>query len=74
MSKAIVNVNSHKIKSNEKNGNYDPPITIRRGKKIEYANSVRLIGNVRIVYNPDKPLNCGARVWIEADDAIAEPI
>ena len=24
-----------------------------------------------MIYSPDKPLSCGARVWIECDDAVA---
>jgi hypothetical protein len=24
-----------------------------------------------VVYSPDKPLSCGARVWIECDEALA---
>jgi hypothetical protein len=24
----------------------------------------------RVVYQPDKPLSCGARVWIETDHAV----
>ena len=27
-------------------------------------------GECRIVYRLDKPLACGARLWIEVDDAI----
>jgi hypothetical protein len=30
-----------------------------------YANRVKIHGDSEIVYSPDKPLSCGAHVWIE---------
>ena len=27
-------------------------------------------GASSVVYSPDKPLNCGARVWVETDDTV----
>lgn len=66
-----VHVNSHVIRANKKNGEVNPPLTIRRGKVLERAHTVELIGAARVVYSPDKPLSCGARVWIEAEDAKA---
>lgn len=65
-----VHINRNTIGSNRKHGKNEPPIAIRRsGNDVEYAHRVKLIGNAEIVYSPDKPLHCGARVWIEADDA-----
>lgn len=66
----IVHVNRNTIARNAKHGTNDPPLTIRRGSKREYAHEVELIGPARIVHSPHKPLDCGARVWIEAADAI----
>lgn len=68
----IVHVYRQRIDSNRKHGSEDPPIIVRRGKEREYGNSVRLIGNARIIYSKDTQLDCGARVWIEADDAEVE--
>ncbi len=64
-----VHVNVHIIRANAKHGKTDAPITIRRGKTIERAHEVELVGPCRVVYRPDKPLKCGAKVWIEAKDA-----
>jgi hypothetical protein len=36
----------------------------------EYAHEVVVHGPCRIRYSPDKPLPCGARVWIETDAAV----
>lgn len=33
------------------------------------AAEVKLDGDVRIIFNPDSPLQDGTRVWIEADTA-----
>ena len=65
MTKTIVHVNQHIIKANKKNGTDDPPLTIRRGKLKFNVSECTLRGPVVVVYRPDKPLSCGARVWIE---------
>ena len=54
-----------------KGGNL-PVITCKTYKANEKSNDVRLVdkdGNeiARVVYSPDKPLECGAKVWIETD-------
>jgi hypothetical protein len=64
-----VYINRHVVAANQKSGARNPPITILRGKRRAYALEVELIGTVRVVYSPDKPLSCGARVWIECDEA-----
>ena len=38
---------------------------VKSGKTNRYAHEVRIEGPSKIVYRPDKPLSCGARVWIE---------
>ena len=43
----------------------EPPIIIRDGRKRRYGNSVEIKGPCRLVYSPDTPLDCGARLWIE---------
>jgi len=55
---------------NRKRGGNLPPISVVRAGKVTRAYGVQLLGNVRIVYQPSRPLKCGARLWIEADDAI----
>lgn len=65
----IVHVNRNILASNIKHGRNEPGITIRRGRKREYAHEVELTGPVRVIHRQEKPLDCGARVWIEAEDA-----
>lgn len=42
-------------------------ITVKRGKTNQYAHAVEILGPCRIIYRPDKPLSCGATVWIETE-------
>lgn len=68
--KTIVHVNQHVIKSNAKNGTNDPVLTVKTYKSNTYAKEVKIHGESRIVYSPDKPLSCGARVWIETESEV----
>lgn len=63
-----VHVNSNRVRSNAKNGTSDPVITVRdqRNRILQYCHEVEL-GPSRVVYRPDDPLPCGAKVWIEAE-------
>jgi hypothetical protein len=62
-----VHINQHIIRSNCKNNEQNPVITVKRGKTNVYAKSVKIDGPCRVVYRPDKPLSCGAKVWIETE-------
>jgi len=63
--KTIVHVNQHIIRSNSKTGEREPVLTVKTYKENTYAHSVRIDGPCVVVYSPDKPLSCGAKVWIE---------
>jgi hypothetical protein len=63
--KTIIHVNQHVVRANAKNGTNDPVLTIKDYKSNRYAHSVDIKGESRVVYSPDKPLSCGAKVWIE---------
>ena len=70
--KAIVHVNQHHIKHNRKqsksdNPKYKPVITVKYGGKTHYTNEIDIAGLVKIIYSRNKPLSCGAEVWIECD-------
>jgi hypothetical protein len=62
--KTIVHVNQHKIRAKE-----DDPLTIKTYKSNTPATEADIVvdGEVvaSIVYRPDSPLSCGAKVWIE---------
>jgi hypothetical protein len=65
--KTIVHVNQHVIKSNRKNKVEDPVLTVKTYKDNRYAHEVEILGPSKIIYSPDKPLSCGAHVWIETE-------
>lgn len=65
--KKRIHINQHVIRANKKNGTTDPVITVKTSKRNIYADRVEIRGASNVVYSPDKPLSCGARVWIETD-------
>lgn len=38
--------------------------------KLKEKNEVSVKGDSRVVYSPDKPLSCGARVWVETEGEV----
>jgi len=68
--KTIIHVNQHVIKSNRKTGAHDPVLTVKTYKSNTYAHEVEILGPSKVVYSPDKPLSCGAHVWIETQAKI----
>ena len=65
--KKVIHINQHVIKSNAKSGEREPVITVKTYKDNRYAHEVYVDGPCKIVYSPDKPLSCGAKVWIETE-------
>ncbi|NEO45890.1 MAG: DNA-binding protein, partial [Moorea sp. SIO4A3] len=63
--KAVIHVNQKVIRQNHNTGERNPVITVKRGAKNIYGHTVEVNGPCRVMYRPDEPLNCGARVWIE---------
>ncbi len=68
--KTVIHVNQHAIKANRKSGRTDPVLTVKTYDSNTYAHEAIIrdaAGNevARVVYRPDKPLSCGAHVWIE---------
>ena len=60
-----IHVNQHNIKANAKEGLGLPVLTIKNRGETLVGDSVYINGPSTVVYSPDKPLSCGARVWIE---------
>tara|TARA_R100000365_G_C2712792_1_gene47682 strand:- start:267 stop:485 length:219 start_codon:yes stop_codon:yes gene_type:complete len=69
--KKRIHVNQSKIKSNAKHNKNEPVITIKTYKDNTYAHGVEILGSSRVIYSPNKPLACGAKVWIETDAEIS---
>ena len=73
--KTIIHVNQHVIKSNRKNNKKDPVLTVKTYKSNDYGHEAVLYdkeGNAiaKVVYSPEKPLSCGAHVWIETENKV----
>ncbi len=66
-----IHVNQHKIKSNKKYNRKDPVLTVKTSKTNTYGHEVVIYGPSKVVYRPDKPLSCGARVWIETESEVS---
>jgi hypothetical protein len=73
--KTIIHVNQHVVKSNSKKNEREPVLTCKTYKENKYASEVEILdknGEVvaKVIYSPDKPLSCGAKVWIETENEI----
>ena len=68
--KKRIHVNQHKIRSNKKTGDREPVLTVKTYKSNDYCHEALIEGPCRVVYSPDKPLSCGAKVWIETESEV----
>lgn len=59
-----IHVNKHVIAQNVKHGTHEPAITIQTSVGPVRAHRVSINGPSEMIYS-DKPLSCGARVWLE---------
>ena len=69
--KTRIHVNQHNIRANTK-GADEPVLTVKDYKQNRKTNNVEIRDSnndvvATVVYAPEKPLSCGARVWIETD-------
>lgn len=70
----FIHVNQHVIRNNAKTNCTEPPLILRSKNtrvKPEYASRIDLVYNNEIIgsfiYNPNKPLACGAKVYFKSD-------
>jgi len=73
--KTIIHVNQHKIRSNAKTGEQEPVLTCKTYKENNYTHHADIVGDdgsvvASVIYSPDKPLSCGAKVWIETHNKV----
>lgn len=73
--KTIIHVNQHVIRANIKSDQQEPPLTVKTYKDNTYASEAVIYdkdGEVaaKVIYSPEKPLSCGARVWIETQNEV----
>ena len=67
--KTIIHVNQHKVRAGE-----PEVLTVKTYKSTDYASEAEILvdGKVvaSVVYRPDNPLSCGAKVWIETEGEV----
>ena len=68
--KTKIHVNQHVVRSNKKHGKKEPVLTVKTYKSNTYAHEVEINGPSKVIYSPDKPLSCGARVWSETESEV----
>ena len=68
--KKYIHVNQHIIRANKKKKENNPPLTCKTYKENIKAYEIYIDGPCKVVYNPQKPLSCGAKVWIETTEEI----
>ena len=68
--KIRIHVNMHKINFNKRHATNNPVITVKTSYSNRYAHKVEILGPSTVIYRPEKPLSCGARVWIETDSEV----
>jgi hypothetical protein len=63
--KTVIHVNQHVIKSNAKRDKNEPVLSVKTYRSNDHAHQVSINGPCKVIYRPNKPLSCGALVWIE---------
>ena len=66
--KTRIYIDRRVIAENQRTGKRKPPIVLRTYKGTRRAFGVEIRGPCRLVYFPDKPLSCGARLWLETEE------
>ncbi len=60
-----IHVSQVNLRANRKDGGNRPLFTIQTSKGPVYASHVDIRGKSALVGSENKPLKCGARIWIE---------
>jgi hypothetical protein len=70
----IIHINRNVIQRNAKREAQglppEPVCRVQQGKVARYAMEVLIDGPSRMVYRPDQPLACGAKLWVETDSPV----
>ena len=68
--KTIIHINKNLKQSNDKHGKTRPVCRVETEGKTWYGSSVDMLGPSSMIYSPDKPRKCGAKLWIETDGEV----
>lgn len=70
MTNKIIHINKNIIQYNNKHGTDFPACRVERGKDVVYCMEVYIKGPSKMVYRPNDPRPCGAKLWIETDSDV----
>ena len=67
-----LHINRHNIQANQDKAASEriPVISVKQRQENRYGYEAQLTGPSRLVYRPEKPLPCGATVWLETLDEV----
>ena len=63
----IIHINRNIIQRNSKRDEQEPVCRVEENSIVTYCMEVDIKGPSRMVYRPDKPRPCGAKLWIETN-------
>jgi hypothetical protein len=68
-------VNRHIIQAKKKNHRVDPPLSLQTSKGVQRCTQISICDSkgavvAEVKYNPEKPLSCGATVYIETRNSV----
>ena len=69
----IIHVNRNVIQRNAKHSKTNPVCRVElpeEGGNPRYAMEVEILGPSKMVYRPQKPRPCGAKLWIETESEV----
>ena len=66
----IIHINRNIIQQNSKHDRQEPVCRVEENGVVDYCMEVIINGPSRMVYRPDAPRPCGAKLWIETDAEI----
>jgi hypothetical protein len=65
-----IHVRRDNITANRKHGANKPVISVKFGDENHCGSACDITGPSRVVYRPEKPLKCGAVLWIETTEPV----
>lgn len=68
--KKLIHINRNIIQHNAKYGKKLPVCRVQEGSKSRYGQTIDIHGPSKMVYDPEHPLKCGAKLWIETEAKI----
>lgn len=63
----FIHVRQDRLRDNRKYGTDNPVVTIRSGNRQIYCHEATIEGICKIIYQQDRPLSCGATLWLELE-------